>query len=212
MDDAALLTLAELALGDYAAIRNAYKMEIAGWIMDYLLTDKARITKYRNQFKIAITNNFPDAFYQGFMDGGGGGRSDVPRDADEWLTAKINGEYGFVDWLFLQLKEFKRDPETAISDYQAEADRRAEGYAKTLDGVYAEGKVWGGKDVMLTFGGNDGFESCEDCQRLKGQRHKASWWIQRGLVPGQQGNRNFACGGWNCQHILFDDLGNVWTV
>lgn len=210
MNDAQALVLAELSVGDYAPIRSAYKMEIAGAVMEYLLTDKAKITKFRNAFKRAITDNFQAAFYQGYTDGGGDPKEAAPED-EAWLTAKINAEFGHVDMLFQQLKEFKADPDTQVSDYQAEAEKRAEGYARTLDGVYSEGKVRGSKDIMLTFGGNDGEESCKTCQRLQGQTHKKSWWVRRGLVP-TRGNMNYDCGVFNCQHFLYDNKGNIYTV
>jgi hypothetical protein len=210
MTDAAALVLAELSVGDYAPIRSAYKMEIGGYILEYLLTEKVKVSKYKNGFKRAIREAFVSAFEQGFFDGGG----ELPYTGDDnaWLVAKQTAEDGYVDLLFQQLKELKTDPDLTTADFQAEADRRAEGYAKTLDGVYAEGKLRGGKDVMLTFGGDDGEESCKTCQRWKGKRHKASFWIKRGLIPHQPGNTNFDCGGYNCQHFLFTDKGEVWTL
>jgi len=38
--------------------------------------------------------------------------------------------------------------------------------------------------------------------RLKGKRHRRSWFIEHGLVPGQPGNQNFECQGFNCRHVL----------
>jgi hypothetical protein len=211
MNDAQALTLAELSVGAYAPIRSAYKMEVGGAILEYLLTDGARITKFRNGFKRAIANAFDEAYAMGFSDGG----SSYPEGADpediDWLAAAITGEFGFVEMLFQQLKEFKADPETQTGDYQAEADRRAEGYAKTLDGVYNQGLMRARKNVMLTFGGEDGAESCATCQRLKGQRHSVKWWLGRGLSIFR-GNRNYECGCWNCQHYFYDDHGKVYTI
>jgi hypothetical protein len=213
MNDAQALTLAELAIADYAPIRSAYKMEIAGHILEYLLTDNARITKFKNGFKKAIANAFDEAYSQGFTDGG----SSYPDGAEpgdiEWLASKINAELGFVDMLFTQLKAFKADEDTTQEEYQAEAAKRAEGYARTLDGVYNEGKVRGAKNQILEFGGQDGAESCPECTKLKGQKHRASWWIRRGLVPGQPGNKNFTCGGFQCQHFLWNPkTGQVFTI
>jgi hypothetical protein len=210
MDNAQALVLAELSIGDYAPIRSAYKMEIAGAVVEYLLTEKAKITKFRNGFKRAIVEAFTDAFYQGYIDGGGD-REEVDPGDDEWLTAAMNAEMGHVDMLFQQLKEFKADPDTQPADYEAEADRRAEGYAKTLDGVYNQGKMRGNKNLMLTFGGEDGNESCTTCQKLKGKRHSVRWWISHGLTIFR-GNSNYECGCWNCQHFFFDDKGRVYTL
>jgi hypothetical protein len=90
-------------------------------------------------------------------------------------------------------------------------DQKAETYTKTVDGVYSEGKIRAGKDVALTFVGDDGAESCPTCQKWKDKRHRKSFWLKRGLIPGQPGNPNFECRGYNCQHYLIDDNGNAYT-
>jgi hypothetical protein len=211
--DAIALAMAEMSIGDYAPIRSAYKMEIAGWIVEYLLTDKAKITRFKNGMKKAMVTAFPEAFYQGYTDGGGGGREDVSKEDDAWLTAKMNAEMGYIDMLFQSLKAYRADPDTTPDDYQAEAARRAEGYAKTLDGIYSEGLLRGSKDEMVQFGGTDGAESCPECQKYQGVKHKISWWVRKGLVPGQPGNPHFACRGYNCQHVLFSvKTGKVYTI
>ena len=116
-----------------------------------------------------------------------------------------------MDMLFQQLKELKALAK--IDGYQileGVAEQRAEGYARTLDGIYSEGKIRGAKNKMLTFGGDDGEESCKTCQKYKGQRHRASWWVKRDLII-YRGNMNYECGCWQCQHYFFDDSGNVYT-
>lgn len=203
--------IVELSIGEYAPIRSAHKLEISGWIMEYLMTDKARITRFRNGFKKAIANNFDDAFYIGYADGGGGDRTEADADDNAWLAAKIQAEFGFIDMLFQNLKEFRSDPETGPEDYQAEAEKRAENYAKTLDGVYNQGKTRGDKNKMLTFGGEDGDESCATCQKYKGKRHSAKWWMKRDLLI-YRGNNNYECGCYQCQHYHYDDKGNVYTI
>ena len=58
-------------------------------------------------------------------------------------------------------------------------------------------------DPVLEFTGQDGRESCETCQKLKGQRHRRSEWLSRGLDPKNSNNRkNFECGLWQCMHYL----------
>lgn len=56
------------------------------------------------------------------------------------------------------------------------------------------------KNEMITLDGDDGEESCLECQRYKGQWHRASWWLERDLVR-RNGNENYGCGRWdNCHH------------
>lgn len=204
---AVLSKLVQLSTGDYAPIRSAYLMEVSGILTEYLLTDRAKITKYKNAFKRAIASTFYNAFDLGLVDGGG----QAPAEGDDlaWINAKVMAEFGYLDSLFQQLKELKSEGKDA---WAGEPERRAEGYARTLDGVYSEGKMRGGRDVMLTFDGDDGQESCPECQKWKGKRHKASFWIKRGLIPGQPGNDAFSCHGYNCRHYLFNDKGEIWTL
>lgn len=64
-------------------------------------------------------------------------------------------------------------------------------------------------NIMLTFDGDDGEESCDDCQRYKGQRHRRNWWAKRGLLE-RNGNDNYECGRWsNCHHDFRNDKGEV---
>jgi hypothetical protein len=204
------LVAARLAVGDYAPIRAAYRSEIWGCVEEYLTTEGARVTKYRNQFMQAVSYAFDQAAKQGWADGGGG---TWPKDADKedlaWETERLNEELGHVEKLFQTLKELKAD---GPDSYEGESDKRADGYARTLDAIYSEAKIRAAKNTMLTFGGEDGQESCKTCQKWKAKRHKASFWLKRGLIPGQPGNVNFECGGWQCMHILYDDQGKVFTI
>jgi uncharacterized cupin superfamily protein len=206
--DAIALAMAEMAVGAYAPVRSAYATEINGAIIEYLFTDKARVTKFRNRYKKAVTDYFDQAFRMGYTDSGGD-----PKEMDagdqEWLSAAITGEWGFVDDLFVQMKDVKQ--EFTNEEMIAWSAARAEGYAKTLDGVYNQGKLRGLKGIMLTFTGDDGAESCSTCQRLKGKRHSAKWWIKRGLTIFR-GNRSFECGCWQCAHFFMTDKGEVYTL
>ena len=203
------LAVAQLAIGDYAPIRFEYKATIEGLVRQYLYEDGVRITAFKSAFKRAVQEGFYPAFEQGLTDGG----SEPPAVEDDldWINAKAAAEWGFVDMLFQQLKELKALAK--VDGYQileGVAEARAEGYARTLDGIYSEGKIRGAKNKMLTFGGDDGEESCKTCQKYKGQRHRASWWVKRDLII-YRGNANYECGCWQCQHYFFDDSGNVYT-
>lgn len=212
MNDAEALTVAQLSIGEYSVIRNQYKTEITGAIMQYLLSNGGKVTTYKNMMRRAIAQYSGDAFWMGYADAGGD--ADRPdRDDQLWINAKQQGELGFCDMLFQQLREMKRADGMTIPDMQAEAERRAEGYAKTLDGIYSEGKLRGSEDVLAVFDGNDGMESCPECQKWKGKKHKLSFWLKRGLIPGQPGNAAFSCHGYNCQHFLYNaKTGEILTI
>ena len=199
----------QLSIGDYAPIRQAYKLEVGAAINEYLYTDNVRITRFRNTFKKAILRAFYPAFEQGLVDGGG----EAPAQGEdlEWINSRVDQEFSFVDGLFMQLRDLKKQAEEeGRGILEGVADAKSEGYARTLDGVYNQGKVRGAGNKMLTFGGSDGAESCKTCQRLKTQRHRASWWKKHGLII-ERGNDNYDCGCWQCEHFLFDDQGHVYT-
>jgi len=202
--------LVQLSMGEYAIVRRIYRDEVWAAIQDYFTQDHVRITRFKNLMRKAMANAFVEAIEIGYFDGGGGewGKEATPDDR-KWAQARTNAEMGFIESLFYELRDLKSE---GMEAWIGEADKRAEGYCKTLDAVYSEAKLRGARDVMLTFGGNSGQESCETCQKLMGKRHKASWWLKRGLVPGRPGNRNYICGSWQCQHFLFDDTGKVWTA
>lgn len=197
-----------LALGNYQIIRNTYYGEIARAVQDYLNAPvNARVTRYRNIAKRACRTAFIEASQQGFIDGGG----TLPYGSDfaEYISARISAEQGYLDATFAQLRMLKLSGEPYNIGEQS--SRIAENYAKTLDQIYNEAKARGADRTFLTFGGSDGKESCGTCHSLKGKRRQARWWVSHGLIPGQ-GNRNFDCGGFHCQHFLYDDRGFLFTI
>lgn len=198
------------SLGEYAPIRSAYSLEVGGIISEYLTATSVRITRFRNMFKKAVLEAFYPAYELGLKDGGG----EAPAQGEdlEWINAKVESEFGNIDSLFVQLKDLKAlVKEEGPSVLVGVAAARAEGYARTLDNVYSQGKVRGAANKMLTFVGEDGQENCPTCRKLKGKRHRASWWRKHGLII-ERGNINYECGCWNCQHTLIDDKGEIFTA
>lgn len=210
MDSDLAAQIVALAVGDYAPIRDEYRTRLYAAILDYLTSDKP-VTAKRNEAKRAVADAFDSAANLGFTDSGGT-LPDQP--LNDWVGSRQSQEFGNIDALFAQLKELRSDPEFTRAEAFDIANSRADGYAVTLDGIYNEAKTRGAKNKMLTFGGQDGHAPefpCKTCKKLKGQRHRASWWIKRGLIP-YPGNSNFECGAWQCKHFLFDDEGRPFTL
>jgi len=186
----------------YEGIRNTYWAEIYDAVWEYLTGSQA-VTSFRNRMSRAMSDAFVSGAELGYEDGGG----TLPMDEDTlaWLAGEQTAELGHISDLFDRLRE-----EWDGIDPITEAFARADGYADHLDAIYSEAKLRGAGNKMLTFDGNDGKESCPECKKLKGERHRASWWVSHGLIPGP-GNSNFTCNGYNCEHRLFDDDGNEWT-
>lgn len=193
----------------YPAVKAAYKRSVTSAMDDYL-TSQDKATAYKSAYKRAMNEAFPEAFYVGYEEASGS-REDVDSDADEWLTARMNEEIGYIDQLFVSLKQLRdsfSEGDIKAADLRDEVAVRAEGYLNSLDIVYNTGRLYGKKNVMLTMVGDDGAESCEDCRKRKGKRYSARKWLAIGFPP----SRDFECHGYRCQHYLVDDDGNQVTL
>lgn len=192
------------ALGNYASVRKEYYEAVFVAVYDYL-DGTGPITTYKNAIRLAMTNAFLPAAEIGYEAGGG----TLPMDEDTlaWLSDMQSAELGYIDSLFISLRDIRKSED--VQKVQV-AQARAQGYTQTLDMIYNHAKISGAnKNVMLTFVGDDGKESCEDCRRYKNKRRRAKWWIENDAIPP---NHNFECKGYNCRHTLVDDNGTVWTL
>jgi hypothetical protein len=190
---------------DYETIRAEYYDVVYSTVLEYLESSD-RSTAYKAQMNRNVVDAFTPTVEIGYEDGG----SELPLDDDvnDWLNAAQTSELVNVSSLFVSLKLLRDAGET---DAEAEAADRAEGYTATLDGIYNKAVLFGAGNKMLTFEGDDGEHSCDSCINLKGQRHKASWWIAHDYVPPTGSGLDCAAGG-RCLHFLEDDEGNQVTV
>jgi hypothetical protein len=149
---------------------------------------------------------FGDAFDNGYTDGGG--ELPIEDEAIGWLEARLNQEAGYIDMLFESAKQLRKEDDF---DYFTWATQHAGNYVNTLREIYNVGNLSAQKNKMVTFTGDDGAESCPDCQKLKGKRHKISWFVARGYVPPH--GQGLECHpGRRCQHFLEDGDGNRVTI
>jgi hypothetical protein len=191
------------ASGDYTSIRAEMSGEIHDAVYDYL-TGSGNVTAYRSAMALAVSAAYIAAADAGYQEGGG----ELPLDSDTaaWARGQLDAQLGFIDQLFESLRDLRKEGDVNAT---AEALARANGYASSLDQLYSEAATRGAKNKMLTFVGSDGKESCKDCKRMKGQRHRASWWIEHDMVPGSSA---YECGGWQCEHYLETDDGERFTI
>ena len=190
-------------VGEYSSIRNELWIAIYDNVYNYLSSTQY-VVSFNNVVGVAIGKAYIEAAELGYQDGGG----TLPLDEDTlaWAQAETSAQLAYIDSLFSTLKQLRRE-----GDFDAvhEAFEHADGYCNSLDALYNGAKVAGAGNKMLTFEGSDGRESCADCQRYKGQRHRASWWQSHNAVPPSRG---FECKGYHCDHRLFDDDGNEFTI
>ena len=188
---------------DYSSIRDRLYLAIFDAV-DGFLSSNAHAGTYSRVMAVAVSQAYLETAEIAYVEGGGS----LPLDDDTaaWVRGELDAQLGFVDSLFETLKALRKE-----GDFEAEneAVRRADGYCNSLDAFFNGVKLSGAGNIMLTFDGDDGKESCTDCQRYKGQRHRASWWIAHDAVPP---SRSFECGGYHCDHFLRDDDGNEFTI
>ena len=119
---------------------------------------------------------------------------------DEWTSGQ-----------FEHVNQFAKDAAAAKKDTTKREGvlARVELWVAALRNFGEAGKLYALGNIPLTFDGDDGEESCDDCQRYKGQRHRRNWWADRGLLE-RDGNPNYECGRWPaCHHSFKDDSGKV---
>lgn len=191
------------ATEDYDVVRADYGDRLFEAFMGYASSGD-RVTRFINAARRAVVEDVPGAFYSGYAEVGG---EDTEPDDEEWLSAAMNTQLQFLPGAFAAIRD-EREAETVTEDG---IYARVGAWQSALDGIYSEGKLRGAKNVMLTFDGDDGEESCDECQTYKGERHSAAWWLRRDLVR-RNGNDNFGCGRWEpCQHNLYTDKGEMYT-
>lgn len=190
--------------GDLSSISAVYHDAITASLTTYM--EGGSVTAPRNAFKQAMVEAFGAAFDMGWQDGGG----EPPPDADAltWFNARVDEEFSHIESLFVQAKELRKEEEF---DFFSWVTERADGYSRTLKEIYNTAKLMAMKDQMVTFDGDDGAESCPDCQKLKGKRHKISWFVNRNYVP-PFGSGLECHPGRRCQHGLMNDKGEWITV
>lgn len=200
-------TLLQFTLAEYSAVRKVYQDSIYDAVHSYL-TDRTKVDQdFRDAMRKAVEIAFLAAALAAWSDGGQEERV-LTVDALAFLAAYKAAEMGFAESLLVSLRLIKlQESEETVPEVFAQ--QRADGYAKTLDMAYNFFKVLGASNKMLTFVGEDGEETCIDCYKYKGKRHRASWWVAHDAIPP---NRNFECHGYKCQHVLVDDSGRLFTI
>jgi len=193
----------ELTLGEYSKIRGEYWASIYDAVWEYLTTKK-NITGFQNTVKNVIGYAYPATGDLAWQDGG----ATLPLDdnTNSFVASMQSAELGYIENTAERLRQLKKGGEFEATH---EAFKVADGYASTLDGLYANVKTMAAGSKMLTFDGDDGAATCSDCAKYKGKRHKASWWVSHNAIPP---NRDFECHGYRCNHFLRDDDGNLFTI
>jgi hypothetical protein len=153
----------------------------------------------RRRFGIVLRDLIRKYGREAYLDGMADGGVDTERYlAGDDLTAYqdlVRAQSAFVTNLG---KTLYRDDGISNAQAQLKPDLW---FNKSILPFYDGGRVSADGNGMYEFTGEDGAESCSDCQRLKGQRHRMKDWTRKALRP-RVDTSAFECGGWMCQHVL----------
>lgn len=155
---------------------------------------------YRRGHKALLQEMAKFAFRESWLEGGGDPDDVEAADLEvmqDWLDGQTAHVNAFSNWL----AEERRTGD-AIDD-------RVRDWVSSLRNLGEQVKARAMGDPRLKFDGNDGEESCDECQEYKLQTHRLSWWEARGLTA-RNGNENYGCKRFdNCHHSFFDGKGNL---
>ena len=104
------------------------------------------ITAPKNEFKRAMVDAFGSVFNQGWIDGGN--QLPVEGEALDWFEARVNAEFGFIDMLFEEAKQLRKEEGF---DFFAWVTARADSYTSTLFAIYNTAKLFASKNKILTW-------------------------------------------------------------
>jgi hypothetical protein len=198
--NARLLAIAEKSINE---IIRRYTDQLTNLIYDTFRTGDA--VDLRRSHKALLRDVAPLAYIEGMREGGiNEPDAEDQQVLDETAANWLADQREFID-------SFAKDVAAAKTDKEKRPAilARIEAWVSSLRNFGEAGKLYALGNIFLTFDGEDGKESCEDCQRLKGQRHKRNWWADRDLLA-RNGNQNYECGRWDpCQHSFRDDKGAV---
>lgn len=191
------------ALLGYQPIRDNYFAEIYDAVEGYLRGTQP-VTSFRNKMSIAMSEAFTDAVYEGYQQAG----AELPLDKEvqDWLTVRIGAERENIISLFDRLKK-----EWDGIDPIAEAMARAEGYARTLDAIYAEAKLRGMSNQMVTWILGQTEKHCDTCAKLAGKKHSIKYLLKNNYIP-RKPDAGMDCKGYNCDCRIVDKNGNEVTI
>lgn len=202
--DDALLTKASFSYGD---IRAAFESRINKALERFFLKE-LQPAEFRNELFTAVNQAYPQAFVSGYRSRGGTEEA-IPKKDWDYVNRLIEGrqgEFKYIENLWQDVRDREyRAHEEAIRN-------RVALYVGSLDECYSRGAMATLSDNdVLTFVLGPNEQHCSTCSGLSGKTAPLSWWRSSGLIPSENGNSKYECGGWQCKCKLIDSQGSPVT-
>lgn len=185
--------LGDLAQKDIAATRLDFEADFADAVQAGLDDDMNR-RRFGIVARALITRYGRQAYTDGLQEGGveDALSSDDQRTVNNLIAEQSSYVSDFADRLF---DGSEADPDA----------RAATWYNKSIYPFYMAGLQSADEDGLYEWVYGD-TEHCEDCQRLNGQKHRMSEWMDNGILPKSS---DLQCNGYNCQCELIKTTGRA---
>lgn len=192
-----------------AQVTQRYSDTLERWVRDTLNRNMSEVD-LRRAHKALLRSGIAEEAYKEGMREAGSAQPDDDYGAEDVLQVAswVDEQIGHVD-------SFASDVWDASGVGADEAKQenvlsRIELWIASLRNLGDQGRLFILGNIPLTLDGPDGKETCPECQRYKGQRHRRDWWEKRDLLR-RNGNTNYTCGRWEgyCLHYFRDDQGEI---
>ena len=183
---------------DIEALVAQYESDI-GDAIDDLQQKKIK----QADFEERVRNILADAALLIFLAGSDAAQADLTVDDQARIGGWIDEQAQYIAGLGTAAIEAATASAAGDTAKQAALVQRIGAWGDTLTSFGQIASITATNDPPLIYDGNDGAESCDECQVYKGQVHPASWWRERGLLE-RNGNPHYSCGRWShCDHHFY---------
>lgn len=191
------------ALGNLEAVLKDAVTDEAGAFGAEL--DALVMRAYRGRMSVAVFTQQMDALLGEYIRAAymagleqGGVEADEADAADRRAIRELHAaQYSYVDGFAEAVMAARSEDEL-----RPRIDERVIMWSKSVRAAGNAGLNSAAANQVVIFSGKNGEENCATCAGLMGARHRRSWFVERGLVPGIPGNDNYDCKGFNCEHFL----------
>lgn len=156
------------------------------------------------QMRKAVIDFAEEAYAEGLREQGEETSDEDDKAIRDWILSQTPHIYDFADSA-VSVSDLSGDAKTDARNAMLD---RVDEWVESLDRLSQVAQVNAEGDPFLTFDGDDGKDSCAECQKYQGQRHRKSWWEKKDLL--MRPNQIFGCGRFdNCQHHFYYDDGEI---
>lgn len=185
----ALLAEAEALIEAKSNAVSAFDSAL-GTLVQNLLRGSGRLSKsaFIAQMKDLISDTATQAAEDAYEEQGGDAK-DLDEEDLEFINEFVGGQQVYVDGFADWLKDKDSDLDQAVG--------RVGQWVTSMQNFAQQMAARAMGNPVLEFFGDDGANSCQECQELQGQKHKLKWW--QGDNPSgldytkRNGNEAFGC-------------------